>query len=114
MTEQGALLQLMIKNEMKKHKGFEFSISNHLYDKPKSIKLLPDEIVFISFISIAANTDFTLNYYSADEVRTIEKVIPSSITIEDNIISQHHSSISFNMSNSDKYQVSIVKLKIIK
>lgn len=114
MTEQGALLQLMIKNEMKKQKSFQFSISNHVYDSPKIIKILPDEIAFISFISIDANSDFTLNYYSADEVRIIEKVIASQIIIEDNIISKHHSSISFNMSNSDSYRVSIIKLKIIK
>ncbi len=114
MTEQGALLQLMIKNEMKKHKGFQFSISNHIYDSPKTIKLLPDEIVFISFIDIDANSDFTLNYYSADEVRTIQRTIAVQTRVEENIVSQHHSSIAFNMSNTDKYQVSIVKLKIIK
>jgi hypothetical protein len=114
MTEQGALLQLMIKNEMKKQKGFQFSISNHAYDSPKTIKLMPDEVAFISFIAIDANTDFALNYYSADEVRTINRVIASHTIIENNIISEHHSSISFNMSNSDKYRVSIVKLKIIK
>ncbi|MDD2636392.1 MAG: hypothetical protein PHW82_12950 [Bacteroidales bacterium] len=114
MTEQGALLQLMIKNEMKKHKGFEFSISNHVYDSPKIIKLMPDEIVFISFIAIDANSDFIMNYCSADEVRTIKRVIASQTIVEDNIISEHHSSISFNMSNSDKYRVSIIKLKIIK
>ena len=114
MTEQGALLQLMIKNEMKKHKGFPFSISNHLFDSPKLIKLDPGEVVLISFISVDANSDFILNYYSADEVRKIERVIAAQTIVEENIISQHHSSISFNMSNNDKYQVSIVKLKIIR
>jgi hypothetical protein len=114
MTEQGALLQLMIKNEMKKQRGFQFSISNHVYDSPKTIKLMPDEIVFISFIAIDANTNFTMNYYSADEVRTIQRVITNQTIIEENIISKHKSSITFNMSNSDNYRVSIVKLKIIK
>jgi len=114
MTEQGALLQLMIKNEMKKHRRFDFAITNHLLDSPKTIKLLPDEVVFISFIDIEANSDFTLNYYSADEVRTIQRTIAAQTNVQDNIISQHHSSITFNMSNTDKYQVSIVKLKIIK
>jgi len=114
MTEQGALLQLMIKNEMKKHRGFRFSISNHIYDSPKTIKLLPDEIVYVSFIAIDATSDFTLNYYSADEVRTIQRTIPLTQFIEENIVSEHHSSITFNMSNSDEYRVSIVKLKIIK
>ncbi len=114
MTEQGALLTWMIEKEIEKLKAENISISNHLYDTPKTIKLESDEIAFISFVKIEANTTFTFNYSSTTEERTIEKTITAATTIENNIITKHLSSISFKMSNTDKYHISIVKIKLIK
>jgi len=114
MTEQGTLLALMIENELKKHQGFSYFISNHLFNGPKSIKLESDEIAFVTFIRIEASSDFVFNYSSATESRKIDRIITTSTIVENNIITKHHSGIKFNISNSDKYQVSIVKLKIIK
>ena len=114
MTEQGALLKLMIEKEMEKQKDLQTEISNHLFDSPKTIKLEADEIAFISFIRIEASSNFVLNYSSTTESRKIEKTMAAPMIIENNIITKHLSSIKFEMSNSDKYQVSVVKIKFIK
>ena len=114
MTEQGALLKLMIEKEMEKQKDLQTEISNHLFDSPKTIKLEADEIAFISFIRIEASSNFVLNYSSTTESRKIEKAMAAPMIIENNIITKHLSSIKFDMSNSDKYQVSVVIVKFIK
>ncbi len=114
MTEQGALLKFMIENEMEKQKDLQIEVSNHLFDSPKTIKLEADEIAFISFIRIEASSNFVLNYNSTIESRKIEKTMAAPIIIENNIITKHLSSIKFDMSNSDKYQVSVVIVKFIK
>ena len=114
MTEQGALLTWMIEKEIEKLKAKSISISNHLYDTPKTIKLEADEIAFISFVKIEANTTFTFNYSSTTEKRIIEKTIITATTIENNIITKHLSSISFKMSNTDKSRENILGKNVIK
>jgi len=114
MKEQGALLKLMIENEMEKQRNLQTEISNHLLDSPKTIKLQADEIAFITFIKIEATVNFVLNYSSTTESRKIEKAMAAPMTIENNIITKHLSSIKFDMSNSDKYEVSVVIVKFIK
>jgi len=114
MTEQGDLLVLMIKNELKKKPELAVSISNHLYDTPKEIKFEADEIVFVSFIKIQATSDFEFEFKSGTERRIIAKTMAAPMTIENNLVTKHLNNIKFSMSNTDKYEVSIVKLKFIK
>ena len=104
----------MIENEMGKQKDLQIEISNHFFDSPKIIKLQADEIAFITFIKINATSNFIFNYSSTTESRKIEKTMAAPMIIENNIITKHLSSIKFEISNSDKYEVSIVKIKFIK
>lgn len=114
MNEQGALLILMIENEAKKHEASHIDISNFEFTSPKQIKLQADEIAFITMIRISATSDFKLSFKSADESREIERTITSAQEVENNSITKHLSTIKFEISNGDDYQVSVVKIKFIR
>mgnify|MGYP001214883495 CR=1 FL=1 len=111
--EQGALIQVMIENELRQNDA-PVSISNHRYENPKIIKLQADEMAFISMIRIDAQSDFVLNYHSVTEYRTIKKLVALPVEIENNIVTKHLSSIHFEIDNGDPFEVSIIKLKTIK
>jgi len=110
--EQGALIKLMIENELKEIKS-PVSISNHHYSSPNKIKLDADEMGFISMIKVDAQSDFVLKYHSATESRTIEKLVPIPKEIENNLVTKHVSTINFEIDNGDSFEVSIIKLKTI-
>jgi len=114
MREQGELIVLMIQNEIRKNEAELHSIKNYRYFKPSKIEVKADEIVFISFISIQASSNFIFNYSSSTESRELKKTIVTPETIENNIVTKHLSNIKLSISNGDDYYVSVIKLKFIK
>jgi len=114
MAEQGALLRFMIENEVEKQDAKILSISNFQFLNPKEIKLEADEIAFVSLIKVHATADFSLKYNSVSESREIKKTIAILTLVESNIVTKHLSTIKFEMSNSDEYEVSMVIIKMVK
>ena len=91
-----------------------FVISHHQEENPVRIDVAADETVFIHKISMEVSANFWLEFHSATDSRLIEKRVSSPETIINEIISRHKGNIYFSQSSSFSYEVSYVKLKIVK
>lgn len=112
MTVINQILETMIQNELGDNQAFV--ITHHQAESPHRIDVARDETVFIHKISIEVSANFWLEFHSATESRLIEKQVVNPETITDEIITRHKGSVYFSKSAPFSYELSYVKLKIVK
>lgn len=112
MNVTDSILNTMIQNELGKNQAFV--VSHHQAESPRRIDVARDETAFIHKISIEVSANFWLEFHSATESRLIEKQVVNPETITDEIVTRHKGSVYFSQSAPFSYEVSYVKLKIIK
>ena len=109
-----ALLTYMINKELEGYDYKDIILTEHKTLSPGRIHTAADETVFITNVMLDVKDDFTLSYYSATESRVITNTVSKKEKIEDNIITRHKGTVYFDIDTDDNYEVSYVKLKLIK
>ena len=103
---KSTVLDYMIQNDLLDHK--KYMVSHHLVTSPKRIDVAQDEVIYIDRIKLGkTSSPFWLEFHSVSESRIVEIKNYEQIT-------RHKGHIYFSNSNVQEYQVSFVKLKIIR
>jgi len=103
---QETVLNYMIQNDLLDHN--KYMVSHHLADSPSRIDVKTDEVVYIDKLSVKSlSLGGFVEFHSATESRIVETENYEQIT-------RHKGHIYFSSRNVDAYQVSYVKLKLIK
>jgi hypothetical protein len=112
MKDFQPIVDLMMKNDLADAKAFV--VSNHQQRNPERIDVKADEVVYISDILFDLAIDSWLEFHSATESRIIEKVVPVALKENVEMITRHKGNIYFSKSSNFNFDVTFVKLKIIK
>jgi len=103
---KSTVLDYMIQNDLLDRK--KYMVSHHLVTSPKRIDVAQDEVIYIDRVKLGKTSGaYWLEFHSATESRIVEIKNYEQIT-------RHKGHIYFSNSNVDSYQISYVKLKLIK
>jgi hypothetical protein len=112
MKDYQNIVDLMMKNDLAEARAFV--VSNHLENSPGRIDVKADEVVYIIEITMDLAIDSWLEFHSATESRLIQKIVPVPVKEKVEMITRHKGSVYFSKSSNFNYDVTYVKLKILK
>ena len=106
------ILDVMMKNDLVDKRAFV--VSHHQVKSPGKIDVKTDEVVYITEITLDLTVNSWLEFHSATESRLIEKTVPVPAKEIFDIVTRHKGNIYFSKSSNFNFDVTFVKLKIIK
>ncbi len=103
---KSTVLDYMIQNDLLDRK--KYMVSHHLVTSPKRIDVAQDEVIYIDRVKLGkTSSGYWLEFHSATESRIVEIKNYEQIT-------RHKGHIYFSNNNVQSYQISYVKLKLIR